>query len=291
MKRALLTVDLEDYRRQELRDHLQQPQPANPDEVTRQLDMLLEAFDSAGARATFFTVGRLVGELPDRVWADITGAHHLGCHSYEHDRVRDLGPARFREDIRRARGTLEDVAGAPVLSYRAPYFSADGCDPWFGEALAEEGYTLSSSARVSSGPAGFGGTYAVPGSDGAVTEVPLPCLGFGDKRLTVIGGTYFRLLPLPAIRLLLGRAEELGFIPLVYLHPYDVDSTAEALRYPAHPRYLKRRAGDWVRRRGRRSAVSKLLALTDTYTFGPVEGTGTNQDSGAEGTRTDTSRQ
>jgi hypothetical protein len=29
-RRAILTVDLEDYRRQELRDHLGDPQPANP---------------------------------------------------------------------------------------------------------------------------------------------------------------------------------------------------------------------------------------------------------------------
>jgi peptidoglycan/xylan/chitin deacetylase (PgdA/CDA1 family) len=266
---AILTVDLEDYRRQELRDHLGRPQPSNPLEVERQLDMLLELFASCGALATFFAVGRLVEELPSSAWGRITKNHRLGCHGHEHLRVSEQGPRKFRDDVSSAKKALEDVAGVPVLSYRAPYFSADGCDPWFGETLGEAGFEIDSSRRLSAKPAGSSPTLPLEGSGGAVRELPLCSVGVGPKRLTVIGGTYFRLLPLPIIRRLLERAEALEFVPVVYLHPYDIDPKAPPLAYPVS--HLKGRGGDWMRRRGRASAGDKLRALCESYEFRAAE--------------------
>jgi peptidoglycan/xylan/chitin deacetylase (PgdA/CDA1 family) len=265
----VLTVDLEDYRRQELRDHLGRPQPANPGEVEKQVELLLALFESCGATATFFSVGRLADELPRALWARITERHQLGCHGHEHVRVAAQGPLGFKQDVLAAKKALEDVAGVPVVAYRAPYFSADGCDPWFGEVLAETGFRFDSSRRFSSLPAGSPGTVPLAGSGGAVTELPLCSLGLGPKRLTVIGGTYFRLLPLGVIERLLARAETLSFVPIVYLHPYDIDSEALPLAYP--PGYWKQRGGDWMRRQGRASAGDKLRALSRTYAFEAAE--------------------
>lgn len=265
---AILTVDLEDYRRQELRDHLGSPQAPNPAEVERQVELLLESFDACDATATFFTVGRLTEELPRSVWERITQKHRLGCHGYEHLRVASQGPEKFKADVLAAKRALEDKAGVSVESYRAPYFSADGCDPWFGSVLAETGFRLDSSRRYANAP-GAGGTAALEGSQGAVTELPLCSLGVGAKRLTVIGGTYFRLLPLPAVRRLLARAEGLGFLPIVYLHPYDIDPDAAPLAYPRG--YWKERAGDFMRRKGRSTAVDKLKALCESYVFRAAE--------------------
>ncbi len=264
---AILTVDLEDYRRQELRDHLGEPQSANPAEVERQVELLLELFASCDATATFFSVGRLVGELEPGVWRRITAEHRLGCHGHEHVRVSEQGRERFKADVSQAKRTLEDAAGVPVVSYRAPYFSADECDPWFGEVLAETGFRLDSSRRWAAAPGSD--SVALAGSQGRVRELPLCSLGVGQKRLTVIGGTYFRLLPLSVIRRLMARAETLGFVPVVYLHPYDIDPNAAPLAYPNH--FVKERGGDWVRRRGRASAGDKLRALTDTYVFRAAE--------------------
>ncbi len=269
-RRALLTVDFEDYRRQELRDHLGTPQPPNPQEVERQLDGLLRLFDALGLRATFFAVGRLTREVRPSSWRTITARHRLGCHGYEHLAVPALGPAGFREDLRRAKAALEDAAGVEVASYRAPYFSAENCDPWFGEALAAMDFRFDSSRRLGTPPRGFDGTIEVPGSGGAVAEVPLPSIGLGPKRLTVIGGTYLRLLPLWIVRKLLERSERAGFLPMVYLHPYDIDAEADPLDYPGWGYWLDR-AGDRMRRAGRGTAGAKLAALATIYDFAPVE--------------------
>jgi peptidoglycan/xylan/chitin deacetylase (PgdA/CDA1 family) len=267
---AILTVDLEDYRRQQLRDHVGDAQPPNPTEVERQLDILLEHFDAIGARATFFTVGRLARELRSSVWARIVGSHELGCHGDEHERVSSQGPQRFGEDVRRAKASLESASGRSVRSYRAPYFSSDGCDPWFGETLARTGFAFDSSRRIGRPSPAFRGTLPLPGSSGAVSEVPMPSLGYGSKRLTVVGGTYFRLLPLHAIEGLLERARANGFVPMVYLHPYDVDPSAAPLDYPGSG-YWPGKAGDWLRRVGRAGALAKLTALARTYEFEPIE--------------------
>jgi peptidoglycan/xylan/chitin deacetylase (PgdA/CDA1 family) len=270
-KRSLaMTIDFEDYRRQELRDHLGEPQPPNPIEVERQLDAMLALLEELDARATFFSVGRLTGELGRSVWARIGARHRIGCHGHEHLRVNAIGRERFREDLQRAKAALEDASGMAVLSFRAPYFASDGADPWFGEVLAGAGFGIDSSRRLAAPPANFGGSYALEGSEGQVLEVPFASIGYGPKRLSVIGGTYFRLLPLAAIRRLLARAEAHGFLPMIYLHPYDIDPLAPPLAYPRRG-YARQRLGDWVRRRGRASAGAKLRALAGTYEFKSIE--------------------
>jgi hypothetical protein len=180
----------------------------------------------------------------------------------------------FRGELRRTRSALEQSLGRSVVSFRAPYFSSDDCDPWFGESLATAGFRLDSSRRFATPPRGFGGTYPLPGSGNAVLEVPLPSIGVGLKRLTVIGGTYFRLLPRSAIRALLARVEAVGFVPLVYLHPYDVDPSAGSLELPPGARSARRwkaRAGDRMRRTGRDTVAAKLHWLAETYDFRPIE--------------------
>ncbi len=267
--RAFMTVDFEDYRRQELRDVTRTETSAHPQEVRAQLELLLDALEACNARATFFSVGRLVEELPSSVWQRITKRHRLGCHGHEHLRVVELGPSRFREDTSKAKQALEQAAGVEVLSYRAPYFSSDGCDPWFGTVLAELGFQLDSSRRLGSAPAGFSGTLPMPGAEHDVVCVPLPSIGVGPKRITVIGGTYLRLAPLPIVDFLVERAKRQNFIPMVYLHPYDLDPSAAALDLPTGK--YKARLGDWVRRRGRASLKHKLRHLAERYTFEPIE--------------------
>ena len=271
LRTCIMTVDFEDYRRQELRDHRSLNEPAHPREVERQLDELLEVFDAINARATFFTVGRLVSELAPGIWRDLQDRHRIGCHGHEHFRVWKMGPDGFRRDLLKAIAALQDITSQPILSFRAPYFSSDSCDPWFGEILAEAGIRLDSSRRLRVSPSNFDGMVPLAGSGGLVRELPLASIGFGSKRITVIGGTYMRLLPLPWIVRLMDQASSRGFIPMIYLHPYDLDSVAPALEYDKVLGHLWPRLGDRVRRIGRHTIAEMLHALSQTYDFQPAE--------------------
>jgi hypothetical protein len=267
---GLLTIDLEDYRRQELRDHRRQDEPPHADEVRRQLDHVMAVLETCDARATFFSVGRLAAELSSGVWGAITARHRIGCHGYEHLSVESLGRMGFEEDLRVAKDALENASGQPIVSYRAPYFSGERCDPWFGETLTRLGFALDSSRRLRSPPPAFQGTLPLPGAGGTVREVPLPSIGYGSKRITVIGGSYFRLLPMRWIIRLLEWAQARDFIPMVYLHPYDLDPTSAPLEYERFRHWFPR-LGDQIRRLGRRTAVMKLRSLARIYEFRPIE--------------------
>ena len=87
----ILTIDLEDYRRQELRDHRGKSEPAHPDEVERQLNGLLGLLESIGARATFFSVGRLAKELAPWAWRETAIRHTIGAMGTSISRWKPLG--------------------------------------------------------------------------------------------------------------------------------------------------------------------------------------------------------
>jgi hypothetical protein len=114
--------------------------------------------------------------------------------------------------------------------------------------------------------------YPLQGAEGAVWEVPMRSIGWGAKRFTIIGGSYFRLLPLKAILHLLARTGSEGFVPLVYLHPYDIDPSAAPLSYPAwRLNSILPRAADRIRRSGRKTAADKFRAIASIYDFHPIE--------------------
>jgi hypothetical protein len=262
---ALLTVDLEDYRSIRLRDHGQRVPPWDPVEICRQVNILLGLFSSLRASATFFSEGRLARLLPADMWREIALHHDIGAHGFSHERVWQQGERVFSEDLRRTRDALAEVSDREIVAFRAPYFSIPGSEPWFGEVLARNGIRFDSSMRLFSPPKGFRGSLSMPGSDGEVMEIPLPGVGFGHRRFTIIGGTYFRLLPASAIIALLTLAEQRGFIPMIYLHPYDVDPEAEVLEGAGTEEPMSARWGDRMRRVGRGTACEKLRIVAATF--------------------------
>src|SRR6185295_10950131 len=71
--------------------------------------------------------------------------HEIGCHGYGHQRLQNLTPSQFREDLKKATALLSDQVQQPIRSYRAPSFSIVKSTLWAFDVLAEEGYTLDSS--------------------------------------------------------------------------------------------------------------------------------------------------
>ena len=113
----------------------------SPEVIARLLDVL----DARDVTGTFFVLGWLAEREPGMV-RDIAGAgHEIASHGYEHQLVGLLGPEGFRESIRRSREVLEDLAGCPVVGYRAPSFSIVPGLEWAFAVLLEEGYRYDAS--------------------------------------------------------------------------------------------------------------------------------------------------
>jgi peptidoglycan/xylan/chitin deacetylase (PgdA/CDA1 family) len=268
-RQALLTVDLP------TRVHPHdgdlgglRPVP-RPEDLERQIELTMQTLERCDVRATFFSPAKLASVLPVRLWQQVAARHRIGSLGFDGRPVATMTAESFREDVGAAKRALEDVTGSSVVSHRAPDFVGDDCEPWFFDALAQAGHRLDSSRLVAQPPEGFTGVEPL-GETGDAFEVPLMAVAVGSRRFAVVGGSQFRLLPLASIRLLLDRADTLGFRPMVFLHPEDFDAKAAPIE-PQGPLAWVARAGEIVRRAGRDTVEEKLEALGYRYAFAPLE--------------------
>ena len=193
------------------------------DNVARILDL----FDEAGVKATFFTLGWVAERNRAAMQSIVNRGHELASHGYDHTRVFSLTRNQFSADIAKARAILEDASGKAVTGYRAPSFSIDARNPWAHEVLAEHGYAYSSSvAPVVHDHYGWreAPRFAfdpVPGSD--LVEIPVTTALLGKRRLAAGGGGFFRVLPYSFTRWAIRQVNSDHRPAVFYFHPWEVD--------------------------------------------------------------------
>ncbi|RSY89625.1 DUF3473 domain-containing protein [Sphingomonas koreensis] len=194
--------------------------------VEANTDKVLELFDTGGVKATFFTLGWVADKYPALMRRIAEAGHEVASHGWDHQRVFNLTPDQFRDDITRARAALEDASGQKVTGYRAPSFSIDKRTPWAHQILAEQGYAYSSSVA----PIGhdhYGWEDAprsafrpVAGSE--LIELPVTTATFFGREITT-GGGFFRLLPGNVIYRAIEALNGAGKPAIFYFHPWEVD--------------------------------------------------------------------
>lgn len=230
-----LTVDVEDYfqvnafARVVKHSEWDSFKPRVVENTLKTLDLL----DVFSVKATFFVLGWVAERAPGLV-AEIAGrGHEVACHGYGHQLVYEIGPDRFREDIRRAKGIIEGITGEAVHGYRAPSYSITGRSLWALDILVEEGFSYDSSIFPV-----VHDTYGIPCArrfpheiactTGSLREFPLTTLnirGAGrELRLPIAGGGYLRLLPAALVRRGIEYVNLNERQPAVlYFHPWEID--------------------------------------------------------------------
>ncbi len=81
----------------------------------------MDVLEKAAARATFFVVGEQVERAPGRLREIISCGHEVAVHCYRHRNHLFLTPNQAVEDMRRARGVIEEAAERPTRLFRPPY--------------------------------------------------------------------------------------------------------------------------------------------------------------------------
>ncbi len=198
-----------------------------PQRLERNLRCILDIFAEQEISATFFWLGWAAERFPSLVRAVAEAGHEVASHGYSHVRVHEQRPAEFRADVTRTRLVLEDLAGTPVLGYRAASFSIDARNLWALDELREAGYRYSSSINPISHDH-YGMREAPrfpfrPGS-GQLAEIPITTVEFSGMRLPCGGGGFFRLLPYAWSRWAIRRVCQTEGQPAVfYFHPWEID--------------------------------------------------------------------
>ncbi|MBT0669123.1 DUF3473 domain-containing protein [Novosphingobium profundi] len=195
--------------------------------VERNCDVILQMFDEAGVKGTFFTLGWIAERAPAMMRRIAEAGHEIASHGWAHERVFRLGAEGFRADLERSRKVIEDSSGMAVTGYRAPSFSIDARTPWAHEALAEEGYAYSSSvAPVVHDHYGWreAPRFAFAPLEGsALVEIPVTTARLGSRRLAAGGGGFFRVLPYSFTRWAIRQVNAEGRPAVFYFHPWEID--------------------------------------------------------------------
>jgi polysaccharide deacetylase family protein (PEP-CTERM system associated) len=258
-----LSVDVEDYYHVEAFADRIRPEMWSqyPRRVADNTHRVLELFQEFGARATFFVLGWVAEREPTLVREILSAGNEVGCHSHMHRRVSTMTPKEFREDIRRARGAIEDAGGGKVLGYRAPTFSIVEKSLWAVEILAQEGFMYDSSVFPIRHD-----LYGMPEAPrfpfrwlcrdgGSLFEIPPLTVRALGWNLPVAGGGSLRMLPMWYTRWALRRIRQREGRPaVVYLHPWELD--------PEQPRLsgtLKAKLRHYLNLGGMNRRVRELL--------------------------------
>jgi polysaccharide deacetylase family protein (PEP-CTERM system associated) len=266
-----MTIDVEDYFQVSAFEHHvnRRDWPNFESRVCANTDRLLGLFAAREVRATFFVLGWVAERFPQLVRRIADGGHEVASHGFHHRLVYSTSPADFREDVRRAKLTLEAAAGMPVVGYRAPSYSITDRSMWALDILIEEGYLYDSSIYpihhdrygIPTWPRHI---HRVQRQGGSIWELPGSTIRVIGTNLPVGGGGYFRLLPYSWTRRGIRRVNRVENQPAVfYLHPWEID--------PDQPRL----PASWITRarhyRNLHKTESRLERLLDEFAFGTVQ--------------------
>jgi polysaccharide deacetylase family protein (PEP-CTERM system associated) len=238
--RHIFSIDVEEYFQVSAFEHVAPPSTWDqmPSRVEFGTRRILELLARHGSTATCFVVGWVAERHPQLVKEIVAAGHEVASHSYMHRRVTTLTPEQFREDLRRSRDVLEQVAGERVLGYRAPSFSIVPGVDWAWDILAEEGFTYDSSAFPIWRP-GYGNPdaprdpYVMETRSGTLHQVPLATASVGRWRLPAAGGAYLRVLPFGLVARALREAVARQAPAMCYIHPWEVDPDQPRLQVGA----------------------------------------------------------
>ena len=236
--------------------------------VEKNTYILLDLLDLYGVRATFFILGWVAEQHPGLVKEIDRRGHELASHGYNHRLVYELTPQEFREDTRKSKGIIEDIAGKPVIGYRATSFSITERSIWALDILIEEGLLYDSSIFPIRHD-----RYGMPNAERfphpirlngrTLIEFPPSTYSIFGCHIPIAGGGYLRLFPGWFTNWAIRRLNENEGQPaVIYIHPWEIDTDQPRL----NAKFLSR-----IRHYANiNSTEAKLKTLIERFRFRPI---------------------
>lgn len=191
---------------------------------------LLDLFDTAKVKSTFFVLGMVAEKHPEIIREITKRNHEVACHGYSHQMVTKQSEQVFREETAKAKSIIEDQAQTEVVGYRAASFSITKKTLWALDVLAESGFKYDSSIfPVRHDRYGIPDAplepYKIETNNGAsIVEFPMTVKKIARVNIPASGGGYFRIYPYYLTKYLLNSINKKDNRPFVfYLHPWEID--------------------------------------------------------------------
>lgn len=237
--------------------------------VVRNVDRVLAVLDDFGVKGTFFVQGKVAEAFPRLVETLVAEGHEIQSHGYSHRPLFKMDRKELRDEVERARKTVEDASGTAVTAFRAQDFSIVKENLWALDVLAEAGFQVDSSIfPMRTRHYGISGWRLEPQrmtlADGRhILEVPVAVWEFGPLRVPVAGGGYFRVMPQPLLERTLADIIRRRRPVVVYCHPYEFNDEELKDYETTVPRVVR-----LSQNVGRSSFVGRVRALLTRLQFG-----------------------
>jgi len=173
---------------------------------------LLERFEKAGAKATFFVSAETVSSTTQMLREIVAAGHEIASHGFHHDLKYDtLSKEELREEIRISKETLENALGVSVVGFRTPQFRKNR---YTEEILLDLEFSYDSSSVNTS----LHGRYQERQYEyGLLPQLPVSTIygkyPAGIKWINLLGSKF-------------GPDE----VRVIYVHPFDLLSIPETLQ-------------------------------------------------------------
>jgi polysaccharide deacetylase family protein (PEP-CTERM system associated) len=193
--------------------------------------------------------------------------HEIATHGYSHSLIYNQTPELFRTEMKRAVGTLEDIAGQKVLGHRAPFFSITRDSLWALEVLGELGIRYDSSIfpvmnyryGIEDAPRW---PYALDAGEQTLMEFPISTWQVMGRNVPIAGGAYFRIYPYAFTRRAFRAINKEGHPVAFYIHPWEID--------PGHPRIALPRRISLTHYFNLQATERRFRRLLGDFAFAPM---------------------
>lgn len=193
------------------------------------LNNILDLLNNHQAKATFFFLGWLLERHPELAQIIVQEGHEIGYHGYHHLELSMQSRDEFCRNIDRFQNLADSLSIPEPIGFRAPSFSVTSGTKWVVDEIVARGYKYDSSVYPM-----FRHRYGIPcaplspfeleGEKSSILELPLASIQLLGVKLPAAGGAYMRFYPGSFHRMILRNISRTGRIPVLYFHPWEIDS-------------------------------------------------------------------
>jgi polysaccharide deacetylase family protein (PEP-CTERM system associated) len=212
-----------------------------PSRVVATTRDLLDLLDGCGVRGTFFTLGWIAERYPSLVEEIVKAGHEVGSHGHLHQRVYELTPERFADDLNASRAALSAAGAHSITGYRAPEWSINGRSLWALDLLARAGFRFDSSMaplRIVGDPDYPQVPHTHQTAYGDLFEFP-PLVGRRlGQNIPLGGGWGLRMTDPRRVVEVIERRNQQGIPVALFIHPWELDPDPPRVRLPLAKRFV-----------------------------------------------------
>jgi len=226
MKKAMLTVDIEEWYHLEYLDSVEEDRQRV--KMVPAVLNLLDLLDEYSIKAVFFVLADIAEEYFDILCEIKDRGHEIGCHGYDHRLLHEMSDEEFSYKAREAKEKLEKLLGKGIVKgYRASCFSLNRSKL---DVLKDLGYVYDSSyIRFAEHPLygeidmrGYAREQSLVYSNSGFYEFEIPTLRIFGRNIPISGGGYLRLFPVVVTKALIRKFFKENDNILFYLHPFEL---------------------------------------------------------------------